>query len=120
MTTPAEPADADLDDLLEEGGSGKAAARNHLEMTPLNLDHLTKGQLDVTPYNKKKNNNTTGVSSLVINTCSYLAYAHPRLCGGCALLSIFLLLATFVNLVMNPTETFGTIVGDYQQYSIPV
>ena len=45
--------DEDLDDLLQEETANNKKEHFHLEMTPLNLDYLTKGQLDVVSFPSK-------------------------------------------------------------------
>ncbi len=105
--------DTDLDDLLQEESPQK---ENHLEMTPLNLDYLTRGhhhQLEVMVSSRNKNGVAKKSSSsddsstlllLLQASCTYIAYAHPRLCATAAIFAILLLFFGLWNVLMNPTK----------------
>jgi hypothetical protein len=115
-TPPAAANDADLDDLLQDNHHGGIPPQQrHLEMTPLNLDHLTKGQLDVTSKPTRTSDTTAGggFCALLQASCTYIAYVHPFLCSACALLSIALLLFTLFNTIMNPTLEYGNVFEDF-------
>jgi len=122
MNTPTTPTsalnDADLDDLLEEEEeNGMYQKRHdHLEMTPLNLDHLTKGQLDVTTRKsprKSSSSHNTDFCTLLQGSCTYIAYAHPRFCSCCAVTTIILVLCTLVGSIMNPTSHYGDVSSQF-------
>ena len=118
MTTPGARHDADLDDLLEESATANSPSKQeHLEMAPLNLDHLTMGQLDVltsSSVKKQSESNTTLISPLhyIQGLCLYCAYANPRICScmvvGMIISVIFLLSFS----IMNPTFYLGEIQQD--------
>jgi hypothetical protein len=111
--------DDDLHDLLPADGY----KNDHSQMQPLNLDHLSQGELDV-PVKYQQGPSC----SLLSLCCAYLTYAceyAPRFCctlGVLGLLvpSYFLVMAVF----LNPTEHFGTVVHDYSsiqsQYDLTV
>jgi hypothetical protein len=117
MPTPGEQHDADLDDLLEAPSPSPSSSRQqHLEMAPLNLDYLTKGQLDVTPPSGRKNSNESHFLNplhYIQAVCTYLAYAHPRFCSCMVMVTIVgtILLVSFS--IMNPTYTVGEIKEDF-------
>jgi hypothetical protein len=105
--------DSDLEDLLSHQQEGTATTTT----APLNLDHLTRGQLDVSPRKASDNRRSGGFLASVLSYFSawfsYMCYAYPRLCScltiGCVCVGMFL----FVNAVFNPTETFGVIPHDW-------
>lgn len=122
MTTPGARHDADLDDLLEESAianspSLKSEKQEHLEMAPLNLDHLTMGQLDVltsSSVKKQSESNTTLISPLhyIQGLCLYCAYAHPRICS-CMVMAMIISVIFFLSFsIMNPTFYLGEIQQD--------
>lgn len=118
MTTPGARHDADLDDLLEEASpSSSGEKQEHLEMAPLNLDHLTMGQLDVTPPSVKKHSNgeSTLINPLLYiqGVCLFCAYAHPRLCSGLVVTMIVSCLFLVSFCIMNPTLYLGEIKEDF-------
>lgn len=106
MSKPAPSDDSDLEDLLSHNKSGS----NGVEEAPLNLDHLTQGQLDVP---KRRSTYSPGIGSIVSMHCSYLCYAYPRLCGCITFGVIGAVMFVLMNAVLNPTETFGVIANDY-------
>ncbi len=103
--------DDDINDLIESEGMVNQQSRS--EMKPLNLDHLSQGELDV-PV-KRTVSHECGFFKLC---CAYIAYMcdyAPNCCwaiGVAALVvpSYFLIVAVF----FNPTEHFG-IVNDYSE-----
>jgi hypothetical protein len=121
MPTPGEEHDADLDDLLETPSPStylSTSKQQHLEMAPLNLDHLTKGQLDVTvtpPSGRKASNESHLLNPLhyIQAVCTYFAYSHPRLCSCMVMVVIVsaILLVSFS--IMNPTYIVGEIKEDF-------
>jgi hypothetical protein len=118
--------DTDLDDLLQEESPQK---ENHLEMTPLNLDYLTRGhhhQLEVMVSSRNKNGVAKKSSSsddsstlllLLQASCTYIAYAHPRLCATAAIFAILLLFFGLWNVLMNPTIQYGNVEHDFSLIS---
>ena len=126
MSTPSKPVypsnnnnDADLEDLLQEDnhhGTTPLRKQHHLEMTPLNLDHLTKGQLDVStvkPSSPSNGSSYGDICSFLQGTCSYIAYAHPRVCCCCALGMIVFVLVMIATTIMNPTIVYGNVHEDF-------
>ena len=121
MTTPRVHHDADLEDLLEESANSpslKSEKQEHLEMAPLNLDHLTMGQLDVVTSSRVKKQSES--TSTLINPlqyirglCLYCAYAHPRICSCLVLGMIFSVIVLVSFSIMNPTFYLGEIKEDF-------
>ena len=99
--------DSDLEDLLshKEGD-------HHLEHAPLNLDHLTKGQLDV-PSSSSRHKRSLSITAYASAWISYMCYAHPKCCSALLVVLITLGMIVLVNVVVNPTKTFGVIPYDY-------
>jgi hypothetical protein len=128
MTSRDNSNDTDLDDLLQEESPQK---ENHLEMMPLNLDYLTKNrgrELDVvvssssSSRNKheKTSSSDSSTSSLLLllqASCTYIAYAHPRLCGTAVVLAILLSFFGLWNVLMNPTIQYGNVEHDFSLIS---
>jgi hypothetical protein len=108
--------DDDLTDLL-----GGAAGNNGSEMAPLNLDHSSQGELDVSTKARGSS------CSLVTLCCAYSSYFceyAPRFCLTFAVIALvipsyFLIMGVF----FNPTEHFG-VINDYtnvnSQYDLTV
>ena len=101
--------DDDLQDLMgqEQQRDGRS------EMKPLNLDHLSQGELDV-PVKRQQYHGGGGASSnssCLRLCCAYLAYLceyAPRCC--CCLGIVALVVPTYllvVTVFFNPTEHFG-------------
>jgi hypothetical protein len=93
--------DSDLEDLLQHKGG------ETVESAPLNLDHLTKGQLDV------PRRTGPGLTVLASAHCRYLCYMYPRCCGCMSIVAFVLAMFLMVGSMLNPTETFGVINNDY-------
>ena len=102
--------DSDLEDLLshKEGD-------HPLEHAPLNLDHLTKGQLDVPSSSSSRHNKSLTMYAYASAWISYMCYAHPKCCSVLLIVLITLGMILLVNVVVNPTETFGVIPNDYSR-----
>ena len=105
--------DADLHDLL--GTDDHQGAANGIEMTPLNLDQLSEGKLDV-PVKRRHADAT--VLDLGIAYCTYLCDFAPKCCFILGIVAIvipayMLVMAVF----LNPTEHFGEITNDYHNYA---
>ena len=109
--------DDDLHDLMAEQQQQQRGGRGHdgrSEMKPLNLDHLSQGELDV-PV-KRSHRSGGGSNSCFRFCCAYLAYLcdyAPRFC--CCVGMLALVIPTYllvVTVFFNPTEHFG-IDTDY-------
>ena len=96
--------DSDIEDLLTSK-SGDAG----VETAPLNLDHLTKGTLDVGNARRRMSPNVCDVASA---HCSYFCYAYPCTCSVLTFVGIALSLFLFLEAVTNPTEYFGYIKSE--------
>eukprot|EP00546_Thalassionema_frauenfeldii_P014614 CAMPEP_0178930140 /NCGR_PEP_ID=MMETSP0786-20121207/21046_1 /TAXON_ID=186022 /ORGANISM="Thalassionema frauenfeldii, Strain CCMP 1798" /LENGTH=700 /DNA_ID=CAMNT_0020606587 /DNA_START=294 /DNA_END=2396 /DNA_ORIENTATION=- len=94
--------DADLEDLLDHKTDGT-------EETPLDLDHLTKGQLDV----PRSRYSSPGLGSLVSAHCRYLCYMYPRCCGCVSVGTVALVMFFLIGLILDPKDTYGVIKNDY-------
>ena len=100
--------DTDLDDLISKNSNGTG---DSVETPPLNLDHLTKGQIDVTPRVSR----SPGVCSLVSAHCNYLCFAYPRTCSCLTIVGIGLFMFFVLGSMINPTERFGVIDESHLQ-----
>lgn len=114
--------DDDISDLIEPEDAANAGSRS--EMKPLNLDHLSQGELDVPVKRSGGNVNDCSLCKLCCAYILYMCEYAPTCCWaiGIALLlvpSYFLVVAVF----FNPTEHFG-MVHDYtdinSQYDLSV
>lgn len=102
--------DDDLIDLLVETRNGNGNASS-VEMTPLNLDHLSEGKLDV-PVQRRYAN--PGICQLACAYVSYTCDYAPKCCFTLALVLLLVPLYFLVaNVWLNPTEEFGFIANDY-------
>jgi hypothetical protein len=102
--------DDDLNDLLVEARNGHGTASS-VEMTPLNLDHLSEGKLDV-PVQRRHAN--PGICQLACAYCAYVCDYAPKCCLTLALVLLIVPLYFLVASVwLNPTEEFGYIAHDY-------
>ena len=95
--------DSDLEDLLQHKGG------ETVEMAPLNLDHLTKGQLDV----PRRTFAGPGMTTVASAHCKYLCYMYPKSCGCLSVVGVGMVMIFLIGAVLNPTETFGVIKNDY-------
>mmetsp|Transcript_11332 Transcript_11332/g.12657 ORF Transcript_11332/g.12657 Transcript_11332/m.12657 type:complete len:676 (+) Transcript_11332:92-2119(+) len=109
MSHHAQPAatpvdDSDLDDLLQHkvGDGG-------IEEAPLDLDHLTKGQLDV-PH---RSSSSPGIGDLISTHCRFLCYMYPKCCACVSVSSVALVMFFFIGILLDPTRDFGNIKNDY-------
>ena len=92
--------DDDLDDLLGA------------EMAPLNLDHLTRSPVKMSPRSTK-NASRRSIWEGLSNYVSMLCYFYPIACG----LVIFALIGLFFlavgTLLFNPVDRYGVIAHDH-------
>jgi len=96
--------DSDLEDLLQhKGGDGGT------KEAPLNLDHLTKGQLDV-PH---RSSSSPSIGDVLSAHCRYLCYMYPKCCGCVSVSSVALVMIFFIGILVDPSRTFGDIKNDY-------
>lgn len=103
--------DDDINDLIETEDMANQGAKS--EMKPLNLDHLSQGELDVPVKRTGGNVNDCSLCKLCCAYMIYMCEYAPTCCWaiGLALLlvpSYFLVMAVF----FNPTEHFG-VMHDY-------
>lgn len=121
MSPSRNDADEDLNDLLKDGKTDNYSS----QMQPLNLDHLSQGELDV-PV--KRYNHQAPPCSILGLGFAYLSFAcdyAPRFCCTLAIAGLiapayFLVMAVF----LNPTENFGIVKHDFtsiqSQYDLSV
>jgi len=90
--------DADLEDLLASDGTG------------VTVPNTSGGR------NNKSSSSTMdfgGVLPLLSAHCSFLCYMYPKSISCLVFVGIFGMMILMVNLVFNPTETYGSIRNDY-------
>jgi hypothetical protein len=112
--------DSDLEDLLQSNNNSKKKDGKYDDDTtvsnaPLNLDHLTKGQLDVMPRRAGSRSGSPGLAAVASAHCKYLCYMYPRCCGCVSVATGAFLLFFLLGAALNPTETFGLIPNDYSE-----
>lgn len=107
--------DDDLDDLLHNHGG--VTTDDNQERVPLNLDDLSRGQLDV-PVKKSSRSAPSFCSNLMSLCCAYVMYIFdfaPRLCWCIGIVLLIVPSYLIVAAILNPVEHFGVISNDYSE-----